>query len=131
MNEVPQDLHPMNYAIQILQEILGWPAKGNQDMMHDCLVSIMSTKKLTAAQSYKYLVRAIKLGKEQGQEVNRMWFQGGEYMNVRPSRERIGGYVKPDWKAIAAHQETPEFKAAWEEMLEKSAKAFGVPARKA
>lgn len=127
MSEVPEGLHNTQYSIHLLQEILGWPAKGNIELMADCLTAIQKAKRLNEVQAYKYMVRAIHLAKEQGVKVDRLWLMGGEYMNVRPIKESRNEYMPIDWKAVKEHQNSPEFNAAWEELRQKCAKAFGVP----
>lgn len=84
--EIPDGLHPMQYGLHILEFSLGWPAKGNQELMADCLSSIMKTKGLTGKQAYKYMHRAISLAKEQAITIDGHWLRNGEYMNVRPAK---------------------------------------------
>lgn len=74
----------MQYGLHILEFELGWPSKGNSELMADCLAAIGKTKKLSNVQAYKYMLRAIKLAKEQGVTVDRMFFMNGEYAQMRP-----------------------------------------------
>lgn len=112
----PEGLSDVEYARHILEEVLGFPCKGNIDLMADCLRSIGKTKRLTPVKSHAYIVRAIKLAKEQGQEVTRMWFMDGSYMHVRPQKASAEyGHPKlteAEKAAIIAEQATPEWKEA-------------------
>jgi len=103
---------PENLAVHILEEVLCWPGRGNHELLADCTRSLSKGKKLSERQAHDYLVRAIKLAKDQGIEVNRMFFMNGEYTNVRPPKpERTGSYVHIDSEAVRAEQGTAE----WEE----------------
>lgn len=82
----PDKLHEVQYSAHILSEILAWPAKGNIELLADCLISLMKAKRLSGQQAHDYMVRAIRLAKEQGIKVDRMFFMNGEYVNVRPPR---------------------------------------------
>lgn len=83
-DKIPDGLHPMQYGLHILEFELGWPAKGNQELMADCLTAIMKAKRLKEKQAYRYMVRAISLAKDQGVTIDGHWLRNGEYMNVRP-----------------------------------------------
>lgn len=114
-DEIPDDLHPMQYATEILECQLGWPLKTNGELMADCIKSIQRAKSLTAKQAHAYITRAIKLAKEQGIEVNRLFFMNGDYVNVRPAvKESMRPWQRIDWEKTRQEQETPEFKAASE-----------------
>lgn len=114
MDDTPEGLHPMQYAVHIIEEILGWPLKGNAEMMADCITSVSKAKKLSHVQAYRYIVRAVGLAKEQSIEVNRFWFQGGEYMNMRPHRGNGLPEYRPAWDTNRTTQEqsTPEWQEA-------------------
>lgn len=118
-DSIPDGLTALEYARGLLESI-GWPNRGNLELMADCITAISISKKLNLVQAYKYLIRAIKLGKEQGQDITRMWFQGGEYMNIRPKKDKIPLYkgpTKEELAAFEAHRQTPEYKEAqakWE-----------------
>jgi hypothetical protein len=116
-DEVPEGLHAMQYACHILEEILGWPLKGNQEMMADCIKAIGKSRRLTDKKAYLYLVRAIQLAKEQGIPVNHFFFSNGEYTEVRPEPKNTGiPYFKretPEERAaLEAHKQTAEYKQA-------------------
>lgn len=115
-NKIPEGLHAISYARQILEEHLGWPSKGNMELVADCLTSIAKAKKLTLVKAHGYLTRAVTLAKEQGIEVNYFFFSNGEYMNVRPHKSLImQTYIKdtPEEKrAFEIHQKTPEYQEA-------------------
>lgn len=129
--QVPDGLHEREYALHILTYSLCWPDdknKTNLELIMACLEAIAKGKRLGKAKAYSYLVRAIDLAKEQGIAVDRMFFLNGQYLEMRPQRSSLStDWVKPDWEAIRRHQETPEFKAAWDEMRDKAAAIFGVP----
>ena len=127
MNDgIPQDLHDLEYARHILEEILGWPAKSNLELMADCLRSIGKSRKLTPVQSHKYMVRAIALAKKQGIAVDRFFFLEGKYTEIRP--EKANGpapYAPIDWKAVEKEQSTPGWIAANAELRALLAKIAG------
>lgn len=111
--EIPEDLHELEYARHILEEILGWPAKSNLEMMGDCLRSIGISRAIKPVQAYKYMVRAIKLAKEQSITVDRFFFMEGRYTDVRPEKQNgFPLYTPIDKEALAREQATPE----WQEV---------------
>jgi hypothetical protein len=123
---VPTDLHELEYSRHILEEILGWPAKSNLEMMADCLRSIGKAKHLTPVQSYKYMVRAIMLAKEQGITVDRFFFMEGRYTEVRPEKPvNVPQYTPINWKAVEKEQSTPAWLAANAELRAAFAKLAG------
>ncbi len=83
-DDVPEDFTELEYARSLLENTCGWPAKGNLEMIADCITAVSKAKRLTLPKAYKYIVRAVELAKQQGIKVDRFFFQGGEYMNVRP-----------------------------------------------
>lgn len=105
----PEGLHAVQYAREIIEETLGWPSKGNIEIVADCLTSIARAKKLTLVKAHGYLKRAVLLAKDQGIEVNHFFFSNGEYMNVRPQketfREPYNGCGKCDsgWLPVSQH----------------------------
>lgn len=124
--EVPSGLHELEYSRHILEEILGWPAKSNLEMMADCLRSIEKSRHLGPAQSCKYMLRAIKLAKEQGIPVDRFFFLEGKYTEVRPEKPvDVPQYTKIDWKAVEREQATPEWLAARDQLRAAFAKLAG------
>ena len=129
-DETPDGLHPMQYATHLLEEVLGWPSKGNAEMMADCIISVSKAKKLSHVQSYKYIARAIKLAREQCVEVNRFWFQGGEYMNMRPHPENGLKQYQPAWdkSRTVSEQSTPEWQEASAKAREALKKLAGLKA---
>lgn len=127
MEEIPEGLHEMQYAVHVLEEILGWPVKGNGELVADCIKAIGRSRKLTPKKAYIYLVRAVRLAKEQSIEVNRFWFQGGEYMNMRPEKSGIKDYKPLDRAKTIAEQSTPE----WEESSKRAREVLARIAGKA
>lgn len=118
MPDAPDGLHALEYARHILEEELGWPAKGNHELLADCVTSVSKSRNLPLVKAHAYLSRAIRLAKEQGIEINRLWFMDGAYMNVRPMR-RDNGYQKDstaERAALVAEQATPE----WQELSRKA-----------
>jgi hypothetical protein len=84
-------------------------------MRADCLRSIGKAKKLSLAASHPYLLRAIKLAKEQQIPVDKFFFQDGKYTEVRPEKARTGGipwFKREDRSALEAHKQTPEYMEA-------------------
>jgi hypothetical protein len=112
----PEGLSDVEYARHILEEILGFPCKGNIDLMADCLRSIGKAKSLNPAKAHGYMVRAIRLAREQGIATDRMWFMSGEYMHMRPRKTSAEygqkGLTEKEKAEIIAEQATPE----WAEM---------------
>lgn len=88
-SEVPEGLHPMQYGLVILEQELGWPAKTNSELMHDCLIAIRNSRRITDVQAYKYMVRAIALAKEQGIVIDRLFFMNGIYTSIRPQTKTV------------------------------------------
>jgi len=118
-DETPTDLTDLEYARHILENVLAWPARGNLELMADCLRSIGAAKHLKPVQAHSYMLRAITLAKEQGKTVDRLWFMGGEYTNVRPAKpENFTGYTPIDRKALEAEQATPEWQEAMQKLRE-------------
>lgn len=117
----PAGLSDLEYARHILEEVLGFPCKGNVELMADCLRSIGKSKSLGPQKAHGYMVRAIKLAKEQGINTDRMWFMSGEYMHVRPRSPVMQTYVKPtpaERAAFEAHKQTPEYQEMKNKLLE-------------
>jgi hypothetical protein len=109
--EIPPGLHELEYARYILEEVLAWPAKSNLEMMADCLRSIGKSKKLKPEQACWYMLRAIKLAREQGLTLDRLFFLDGRYTAVRPEQSGIPLYKPIDKEALAREQATPEWQA--------------------
>jgi hypothetical protein len=112
--EVPQGLTALEYARHLLEFELSWPAKGNLELISDCITSLSKGKKLSLVQAYKYLVRAVRIAKEQGQTVDYFWFQRGQYTSVRPKFELIPKFKAPtaeEREALRREQASPEYKA--------------------
>jgi hypothetical protein len=113
-SEPPEGLTELEYAKGILDS-LGWPMRGNVELVADCIAAISRSRKLTLVQGYKYLVRAIKLATDQGTTVDRMFFMNGQYTSVRPEVKAAMKLYEPiDWEKTRQEQDTPEFKAASE-----------------
>jgi hypothetical protein len=125
--DVPDGLHELSYARNILEEVLGWPAKGNLELIGDCIRSISLSRKLSLVQAHAYLLRAIKLAKEQQFAVDKFFFQDGKYTEVRPAKVTNGiPWFKPeDRAAFEAHKLTPEYKESQREYEEAWAKMAG------
>jgi len=80
-------------AEKLLERELGWPRNGNVAMLAECIRSLSRTKKISHENAYQYLVRAVKLAKEQGIEVNHFFFQDGKYTAVRPAPKPISNEI--------------------------------------
>lgn len=116
---IPEDLTALEYARHLLENTLAWPAKGNIELIADCLSSLSRAKKLTLPQALTYMERAVRLAKEQGIKVDRHWIMGGEYVNVRPQKA-APIYQPIDKEATEREQATPE----WQELAEKARQAW-------
>lgn len=111
--DIPPSLHELEYARYILEEVLAWPAKSNLEMMGDCLRSIGKSKKLKPEQACWYMLRAIKLAREQGLTLDRLFFLDGRYTAVRPEKQSgVPLYTPIDRAAVDREQATPE----WQEL---------------
>lgn len=126
-DETPDGLHRMQYATHILEEVLGWPSKGNSELLADCLLSISKSRKISIKQAHGYMVRAIKLAREQGIEIDGHWFRNGEYTKMRPQTEFKGTYEpisKEEQARVEAWKKSPEYQAFLRESTERIEKAF-------
>ena len=130
--DTPEGLHELQYARHILEEILGWPAKGNLELIGDCIRSISLAKKLTLQASHAYLKRAIKLAKEQQIPVDKFFFVDGKYMEIRPAQVNTSGGVPwfksptaEDRAALEAHKQTAGYREAQQELERAWAKLAG------
>jgi hypothetical protein len=112
---VPDGLNPIQYGADVCENSLSWPAqKSNLELIGDCIRAIAKSKRLTDKKAYLYLVRAIKLAREQGIVVDRWFFAEGRYTDVKPVKPDQG---IPRWKgetpeqraAFEAHKKTPEY----------------------
>lgn len=113
MYEAPKDLTALEYARHILEEVLGWPAKGNLEMMADCITSVSKSRKIPLVKAHGYMQRAIELAKKQGVPVDKWFFMEGVYTTIRPEAKNVLPLYKPiDRKALEEHQKTPEYQEA-------------------
>lgn len=116
-NETPGDLSELEYARHILEEVLGWPAKGNIELIADCIRAVSKSRKLPLVKAHGYIVRAIGLAKKQNIEVDRWFFQEGKYTSVRPPKvEAFKHMQKIDLDALRTEQSSPE----WQELSRKA-----------
>ena len=116
MSEKPSDLTALEYARHILEEVVGWPCKGNLEMMADCITSISKSRKISLVKAHSYMERAIGLAKKQGVPVDKWFFMEGVYTTIRPeSKNALPLYVPIDRKAFEEHQRTDGYKEALEE----------------
>lgn len=117
MTQAPEGLHAVQYAREILEETLGWPSKGNLELVADCLTSIAKSKQFSLTKAHGYLKRAVTLAREQGIEVNHFFFSNGTYMNIRPNGRLAPKWQPEDRKAFEEHIKTPEYQQAKDDML--------------
>jgi hypothetical protein len=127
---IPEGLHELEYARHILEEILGWPAKGNLELIGDCIRAVSISRKLTLVQAHAYLLRAIRLAKEQQISVDKFFFQDGKYTEIRPTRvseSRLPWFKPPteERAALEAHKQTAEYREAQQELERAWAKLAG------
>lgn len=116
MNEVPKDLTALEYARHILECELGWPAKGNLEMMADCITSLSKSRNISLVKAHSYMHRAITLAKKQAIPVDKWFFMEGVYTTVRPEPKNVLPLYQPiDRKALEEHQKTPEYQQALSE----------------
>jgi hypothetical protein len=74
----------LEHSRQSLRAI-GLPLAGNHELVADCIQSIAKAKALDFAKATEYLMRAVRLAREQGITVDRFFFQDGVYMEIRPA----------------------------------------------
>ena len=127
-DDTPDGLHRMQYAAHILEELCGMPAKGNQEIVADCILALSKSKKLSIKQAHDYLARAVKLAGEQCIIVDRFFFTDAIYLRMRPVKEAVQTFTKQDKAALEAEQNTPEWKAASEEARKKLRELAGIKA---
>jgi hypothetical protein len=130
---IPEGLHEFEYARNILEEVLAWPAiKSNLELIGGCIRSISKAKQLSFAKAHGYLTRAIDLAKKQAIPVDRFFFQDGVYMEIRPPKPNASGGV-PWFKrstleeraAFEAHKQTTGYREAQQELETAWAKLAG------
>jgi len=107
--EVPQDLHELNYARKILDD-LGLPAKGNLELVADCISALAKQKRQPLYEAYKFISRVALLAQGRGVKVDRWWFQNGDYHRVEASAPDFKGtFVPIDKKRTEEEQSSPEW----------------------
>lgn len=87
--ETPEGLTALEYGRHLCEEILGWPSKGNLEMLADCITSVSKSRRIKLVQAHGYMERAVRLAKEQGITIDRLFFLNGDYTNVRPPAKEI------------------------------------------
>lgn len=131
MSQTPEGLTELEYARHILEEVLGWPAKGNIEMMGDCIRSISKSRKISLVKAHSYMQRAIQLARKQGVTIDKWFFMEGVYTTIRPEPKNVLPLHEPiDWEAVQKEQATPEFKALeqqFRDLLEKLGKRTKFP----
>lgn len=132
--ETPDGLHRMQYAVGILENQLGWPAKGNAELIADCILSVSKSRHLTLKQAHDYLARAIRLAKEQCVEVDRFFFMEGKYTLIRPeAKDKTREFHAPTQKEIEAAKKDRESLFAspeWQQTITELNEKFGCSQRK-
>jgi hypothetical protein len=84
MDEVPDGLHPMQYAAKICDD-LGIPQKGNQQMISEALEAVSKSRLLRGRPMrdvFIWLSRRVRVAQDQGQKINNLWFMNGLYNEV-------------------------------------------------
>jgi hypothetical protein len=127
--ETPKDLTALEYARHILEEVLGWPCKGNLEMIADCITSISKSRKISLVKAHGYMVRAIGLASKQGIEIDKWFFQEGKYTSIRPEvkTNQLPEYKPMDREAIEREQSTPEWQDLNRQLREKLAEIAKMP----
>jgi hypothetical protein len=109
---IPQDLHQLNYAARILED-LGLPRKGNLELVADCIESIAKQRRFALFEAFEWLSEKSLAAQSLGQKIDRWWFQNGDYHKVAGRAPTFKGtYVPIDKEATAKEQSTPEFEEA-------------------
>lgn len=110
--EIPQDLHQLNYARRILDD-LGLPAKGNLELVADCIEALSKQKRWPLHEAYQLISDKALLAQRRGQKVDRWWFQNGDYNIVEPKTGVFKGtFVPIDKKRTEEEQSSPEWQEA-------------------
>jgi len=79
----PEELHELEYARHLLENVLGWPAvRNNQELLGDCVSVVSKARKITKAGACDWLEQQIGKARKRGIKVNRWWLQEGEYNNL-------------------------------------------------
>ena len=129
-DDTPDGLHRMQYAAHILEELCGMPAKGNQEVVADCILALSKSKKLSIKQAHDYLARAVRLAQEQGIIVNRFFFTDALYLSMRPvtnSVPEIDRKKLAEQKAATAREQaSPEWQALSEQARQKWREIAGI-----
>lgn len=114
-DEVPQDLHALNYSRRILDD-LGLPAKGNLELVADCIDARAKQTRKPGWEAFKFIHRMAMIAQERGTKVDRWWFQNGDYLRIESREPAFKGTFEPiDKKRTAEEQATPE----WQETNDK------------
>lgn len=111
--EIPEGLHEREYAVKILEDILGFGRKWNIETMIECLISLGKARGLKPHQCFIYMARAIRIGQAQGEEVDMNWFTRGRYMLMRPDKQFRGTFkpVPPEEKKAATESNKSYFES--------------------
>jgi hypothetical protein len=124
-DRAPEDLHELNYARKILDEC-GMPAKGNLELVADCITAIRAKLKCPAVEAARWLWRRVKRAQQLDMRINGHWFRDGEYNNVpMKDPEQTPAYVPIDREAVDKEQSTPGWQAASAELRAMFAKVAG------
>jgi len=108
---IPEDFHQLNYSRKILDD-LGLPAKGNLELVADCIEAFAKSKRIPLHEAYAFIWERCEKATKRGVLIDRWWFQNGTYRDMviepsfRPTFQRV------DPVKTKAEQETPEWLAA-------------------
>lgn len=109
----PEELHALEYARHLLENVLGWPAvRTNQELLADCVNVVSKARKITKAGACDWLEAQIGKARKRGIKVNRWWLQEGEYNNLDEEMIFRPTFQKVDSARTKAEQETPEWEAS-------------------
>ena len=100
----PEGLTALEYARHILEFSLGWPARGNLELIADCITSVSKAKTGgNLVKAHSYMERAISLAKQQSIDLDRFFFMEGRYANVRPAKSDVYDLEAKRQKASEEH----------------------------
>jgi len=87
LSDIPDGLHPMQYAAKLCEDTLGVPKKGNLEVIAEAIEAISKSKLFRGRNdamklAYFWLDRRVSVAREQGEKINNLWFIQGGYWDV-------------------------------------------------
>ena len=111
MSEIPQDFHQLNYSRKILDD-LGLPAKGNLELVADCIEAFAKSKRIPLHEAYAFIWERCERATKRGTLIDRWWFQNGTYRDVEIDPVFRPTFQKVDPVKTKEEQESKEWLAS-------------------